>query len=243
MAHGIYIGMTGAAARARQLDQIADNLANAQTPGFKATQAAFESFVPSAPAGSVARDDYSATATVRGGVDMRAGTVQVTGRPLDVLPKDNRFLGVLTDSGELAYTRDGRLQVASDGTLMTAGRPVVDEGGSPINVPDGVEPQIGSDGRITAMGGKVFLGRLGLFALSGGVDKVGPSTVVPAQDGVVEQGPGEVDAGQIELANYSTLDAAVQLVTAQRSFEQATQAIEAYRSLDEIAASKVGSVS
>lgn len=243
MAHGIYIGMTGAAARARQLDQIADNLANAQTPGFKATQAAFESFVPSGRPGVVNRDDYAATATVRGGVDMRPGTVQVTGRPLDVLPKDNRFLGVLTDSGELAYTRDGRMQVASDGTLMTAGRPVVDEGGSPIIVPEGAVPQVGADGRLTAFGGRVFLGRLGLFALQGGVDKVGPSTVVPAQDGAVEQVPGEVDAGQIELANYSTLDAAVQLVTAQRSFEQATQAIEAYRSLDEIAASKVGSVS
>ncbi len=242
MAHGIYLGMSAASARARQLDQIADNLSNAQTPGFKATMAAFESFSPQSPT-SPTRDDYAATATVRGGVDMRSGTVQVTGRPLDVLPKDNRFLGVLTDEGEVAFTRDGRLQVASDGTLMTAGRPVVDEGGSPINVPEGVEPQVGSDGRITALGGKLFLGQLGLFRLTGGVDKVGPSTVVPAQDGVVEQEPGQVDAGQIELANFSTLDAAVQMVAAQRSFEHATQAISAYRSLDEIAASKVGSAS
>ena len=47
MADGIYVGMAAAAARAEQLDSIADNLANVETPGFKASHPAFQSFLPS----------------------------------------------------------------------------------------------------------------------------------------------------------------------------------------------------
>ena len=240
MAHGIYLGMTAASARVQQLDQVADNLANAQTPGFKATRAAFESFLPKSGI-RPGRDDYAATATVRAGVDMRPGMVQVTGRPLDVLPQDNLYLGVLMPDGDVGYTRDGHLSVSPDGLLMAAGQPVVDEAGSTLFVPAGAIPSVNSHGGVMLEGGRAELGRLGLFALDGGMDKVGPSTLMPAQDGAAVQKRGNVNSGQIELANYSVLDAAVQMVSTQRAFEHATQALEAYRALDQIATSKIGS--
>ena len=100
MADGIYVSMCGAAARSEQLDAIADNLANAQTPGFKAARPAFESFIPR---GAGPQQDKHYPAAVATGFDLRAGPTQHTGNPLDVIPGDGQFLYVaLRDSASVA---------------------------------------------------------------------------------------------------------------------------------------------
>jgi flagellar basal-body rod protein FlgF len=81
MADGIYVAMCGAAARSEQLDAIADNLANAQTPGFKASRPAFAAFLPGAGGG-----DKTYPAAVASGLDLRAGPTSRTDNPLDVVP-------------------------------------------------------------------------------------------------------------------------------------------------------------
>src|SRR5436305_1897233 len=70
MADGIYVGMAAATARAAQLDSIADNLANVETPGFKAARPAFQAFLPPR-AGST---DKVFAAAVSTGTDLRPGT-------------------------------------------------------------------------------------------------------------------------------------------------------------------------
>src|SRR5689334_21270063 len=122
----MYVGMAAAAARAAQLDSIADNLANAETPGFKAARPAFESFLPGSGGG---RNDKVLAAAVATGTDMRPGPSQSTGGALDIVPEGDLFLGVRTASGTMAYTRNGKIDVGADGTLSVGGQQLVGRGG------------------------------------------------------------------------------------------------------------------
>ncbi|MBI5546020.1 MAG: flagellar hook basal-body protein, partial [Deltaproteobacteria bacterium] len=147
MADGLYLGMAGAAARAEQLDSIADNLANVQTPGFKPSKPAFESFLPASGA-----PDKVYAAAVGTGVDARPGAVTRTGNPLDVLPEGDGLLAVRTGSGGVAFTRAGRLAVDGGGRLLAAGLPVLDTLGNPIRLPPEAQPVIGPDATVRAEG-------------------------------------------------------------------------------------------
>src|SRR5277367_3221386 len=89
VANGIYVGMAGASARLDQLDSIADNLANADSAGFKAERPAFESFLPTGQT-----TGPQAPVAVSTALDLREGLQKSTGRPLDVIPEDGAFLSV-----------------------------------------------------------------------------------------------------------------------------------------------------
>ena len=225
MADGIYVSMCGAAARTEQLDAIADNLANAQTPGFKASRPGFEAFLAASGA-----EDKAYPATVATGFDLRPGPTERTGNPLDVLPDEGAFLAVRTPAG-IAYTRDGRLAVDAQRRLVQGGRPVLDPNGRDILVPPGAAPHVGSDGIVHV--GRAEVGQLGLFKLEGAVDRIGPSLLAPGQGGTARAlRSGTVRAGELELGNASPLDGMVQLISAQRQFDASMQAIQTYRTLD-----------
>jgi len=226
VADGIYVGMTGAAAQARALDAIADNLANAQTPGFKAARPAFASFLPEGGDGT--RVSTGAVAT---GIDRAPGAVRQTGNPLDVLPEGDAFLAVARPGGAVAYTRDGRLSVDALGRLAAAGGLVLDDAGEPIALPPGEAVRIERDGRVWA--GDVEVARLGLHRIEGAVERAGPSLLTPAPDARVAPSEAGVRVGEIELGNVSAVESAVALIEAQRTFDHSMQAIQTYRKLDE----------
>jgi flagellar basal-body rod protein FlgF len=224
MADGIYVSMCGAAARIEQLDAIADNLANAQTPGFKASRPAFESFLPASGAA-----DKVFPAAVATGLDLRAGPVAHTDRPLDVLPDDGAFLAVATPGGT-AFTRDGRLSIDGQGRLVQDGGPVVARGGGFISVPPGAAPAIDPDGKVRA--GGATLGEIATFKLDGPAERVGPALIAPASGGTARPVDARLRTGEIELGNASPLEGMVELVSAQRNFDSAMQALQTYRSID-----------
>ncbi|MGC3998706.1 MAG: flagellar hook basal-body protein [Anaeromyxobacter sp.] len=229
MADGIYVSMCGAVARAEQLDAIADNLANAQTPGFKAARPAFESFMGK---GLEAAQDKHYPAAVATGFDLRPGPTSQTGNPLDVIPGDGLFLTVRTAGGATAYTRDGRLTLDADGRLTTGGRPVLDRTGQPIVVPPDQPIRIDSTGKVLA--GEEEVAELGLAGLAGPVDRVGPALLAPGTGGrVLPCTQGSVRIGEIELGNASALEATVQMVTAQRNYDASMTAIQTYQKLDQ----------
>jgi flagellar basal-body rod protein FlgF len=229
MADGIYVSMCGAVARSEQLDAIADNLANAQTPGFKAARPAFESFMP-ASAGP--QQDKHYPAAVATGFDLRPGPIQHTGNPLDVLPGAGLFLGVQTASGGIAYTRDGRLTLDPERRLLCDGKPVLSVDGGEVSLPPTGAPRVDRDGSVWA--GDQRAGQLGLFRLQGRIDRVGPALLAPGPTGSAEPEPdGAVNVGELELGNASALEATVQLVTAQRVYDASMQAIQTYRQLDQ----------
>lgn len=227
MADGMYVGMSGAAARSEQLESVADNLANAQTTGFKASRPAFETFLPGDGRGQLAY-----TAAVDTGIDLRPGATTMTGRPTDVTPDDGAFLAVALDDGTVGYTRDGRLQADSQGRLLAGAHPVLGADGRPLLVPPGAAFSVDGQGAVLSEGRE--LGRLGLCRLEGPMQRRGDSVLSPALDKGGRAAPVEatVRTGELELSNAGPLEAAVQLIAAQRSYDTSMQAIQTYRSLD-----------
>lgn len=227
MADGIYVGMAAAAARAEQLDSIADNLANVETPGFKAARPAFESFLPPR-SGNVS--DKVATAAVGDGADLSRGLIVTTQNPLDVVPAEDAFLMVKTAAGS-AYTRNGRLTISPDRLLVSNGRPVIGTSGNPIEVPLGFTPLVTERGTVVI--DNVEVDRLALFKIQGNATHVGPSLYAPVPGGQAAPVDLGVSVGQIEMGNSTALEATVQMIGAQRQFETAMQAIQTYRRLDD----------
>lgn len=229
--------MAAAAARSEQLDSIADNLANVDTPGFKASRPAFESFLPPRAGG---RSDKVSTAAVGTGTDMSRGMLKKSDNPLDIVPQGNAFLTVQTPGG-LAYTRNGHLTVGPDGLLTAAGYPVLGVSGNPIEIPVGNTPTINEQGAVLVSNndpsmtayGPVEIDRLALADLQGNVAHLGKSLYASGPGGSVVPSSDGVDVGQIEMANATALDATVQMIGAQRQFETAMQAIQTYRRLDD----------
>lgn len=229
MADGIYVSMSGAAARAEQLDAVADNLANAQTVGFKATRPSFETFLPESGGG-----ELGYTAVVRTGVDLRPGATMVTGLPTDLLPDGGAFLAVSAGDGAVAYTRNGRLVADGAGRLSVLGHTVLGIDGQPLIVPESSPWSVDGQGTVLANGQEV--GRLALFQLSGEVLRRGEALYAPGPAGQATAVEARVRTGELELSNASPLEAAVQMISAQRHFDTAMQAVQTYRQLDARAA-------
>lgn len=228
MADGIYVGMAAAAARAEQLDSIADNLANVETPGFKASHPAFQSFLPR---GASATSDKVATAAVSTGVNTARGTVVTTQNPLDIIPQDDAFLTVRTSTGP-AYTRNGRLTLSGDGFLTSDGRLVI----GPPAIPSRCRPALSPS---STNGAGWWWSRWRWTGWRSSTWKAAWPTSAPRCTGPASVAPPfrrpnlGVNVGQLEMGNSTPLDATVQMIGAQRQFEMAMQAIQTYRRLDD----------
>jgi flagellar basal-body rod protein FlgF len=227
--------MAAAAARADQLESVADNLANVQTAGFKATRPAFSSFMTGG--GST---DKILSAAVATGLDLRHGVTVATERVLDVLPEGDSFLSVVTQKGQRAYTRNGHIEIGSEGELTVAGNQLLDVEGQPVSVPPGSIPQIMDNGDVVADGTPVA--RLGTHLLEGPIDRAGTSLLVLGNGArALAMDEPRLKVGVLEMGNSPPLEATIQMISAQRHFDSAMQAITTYRKLDERAV-EVGKV-
>ncbi|VAX23552.1 Flagellar basal-body rod protein FlgF [hydrothermal vent metagenome] len=143
MEKGSYVAVSGMLAAQRKLDTLTNNLANLSTPGFKADQMTFESYLAKSGRGEATPEQAGPTAgdteyvaTTGTYTNFEQGSIRTTGNPLDVALKGDGFLAVMTYEGE-RYTRAGRLQVAEDGALVTGdGHPVLDASNRMIFVND-----------------------------------------------------------------------------------------------------------
>ena len=215
----IYLAMAGAKATMQRQDVLAHNLANASTTGFRAEMMAFRS-VPVLGDGASTRV-YAIESTP--GYNADPGPVAATGRNLDVAMKGQAWLAVQGRDGTEAYTRNGALDVDSQGLLITrTGQPVLGDGG-PITVPANAQVLIGADGTITATvaGGKPQgIGRLKL---------VTPEVpLLRGEDGLFRGADGDLQAdatarvqdGALEGSNVSPVESMVAMIAAARQFEQ-----------------------
>lgn len=139
----IYTVMSGAE-RALHAQQVhANNLANLDTPGFRADL----ELAASQSVNGYGYDTRHLSELKANAVSTREGTVKSTGRELDVALQGPGYLAVEDGAGE-AYTRAGTLQVDADGALSVNGRPVLGQGG-PIVLPPYTRVEIGTDGSIS----------------------------------------------------------------------------------------------
>jgi flagellar basal-body rod protein FlgF len=219
--------MSAAMGRAAQLDAIADNLANIESPGYKGVRPAFSSFLPPGPP-----TDKILSGAVATTVDLRPGTTEMTDSPTDVVPDGGAFLAVQMPGGKIGYTRNGHIETSPDGVLQIAGLPVLDVSGDPVVVPQDSEATVDASGEISA--GKQVVGRLSLWTAQGPMDKVGPSLLLPSTGTQMNQDlEAGVRVGELEQGNITALESTVAMIGAQRNYELAMQAIQTYRQLDQ----------
>lgn len=139
------------AQREYRLDRqvLTNELANVSTVGFKKALKTANVAVKVTGDGFDSR--FLPRAFSQNLVDMTEGERIVTGRGLDVAMDRKTVMGVQAENGDLAFTRRGDLQVSADGLLKLAnGSPVLDDKGTPISAPTGVDLSVRSDGMILA---------------------------------------------------------------------------------------------
>ncbi len=156
MQNALLIGLSRQTILERQLDVIANNVANVNTAGFKADNSLFEEYLTSGAhednfVGSDRRVSYvQDRGTFR---DFSQGAVEQTKNPLDVAIDGSAFLVVQTPAGE-RYTRDGGMQLNNVGQLVTAtGDPVLGTGGPIVFQPTDHDINVTPDGTITVVEG------------------------------------------------------------------------------------------
>jgi len=213
---------------ARQ-DQIASDLANASTPGFKPLESSQQSFgallVSDPSTGTSLGQLPLGVGNVATTPDLEQGAVRQTGEPLDVALVGQGFLAVRTPAG-VQFTRDGQLSLDANGTLTTTtGYPVLDANGRQIRL-QSAKPEIGVDGTITD-GGKTVT-KLGVFSLANPA-KVGDSFFA-GQPGPAPAGTG-VKQGSLESSGVDPARAMVDMIASLRAFESVQRVI---RSIDEV---------
>jgi len=125
MDSGYYAACTALAARTQALDTIANNLANANTAGYRAEHNVFSAVLATAGTGSALSNAMNNYGVMSGtSLDLSQGALQKTGNDLDLAIQGPAFFVIKTASGPM-YTRNGSFQLAADGKLVTAeGYPV-----------------------------------------------------------------------------------------------------------------------
>ena len=221
----IYLAMSGAKATLQRQDQLANNLANASTNGFRAELQAFRA-VPVRGDGASTRV-YALESSV--GHDARSGPVQATGRALDVALQGAAWLAVQSLDGTEAYTRAGALQVGADGQLVTpAGLPVLGDGG-PITLPANAAVDVASDGTLTTRVGNdppQAAGRLKLVTTDAALTR-GEDGLFRAEAGELAADPAaRLQSGALEGSNVSPVETMVAMIAAARQFEQQMKVLQ-----------------
>jgi flagellar basal-body rod protein FlgF len=156
MENTLLVGLSRQMVLERQMDVVANNVANVNTNGFKADNSLFEEFLNSGAHEDnfIGRDRRVSYVQDRGTFkDLSQGPTEQTKNPLDVAIDGGGFLAVQTPAGE-RYTRDGSLQINNQGQLVTAsGNPVLGTSGPIVFQPTDHDVSIASDGNITVVDG------------------------------------------------------------------------------------------
>lgn len=204
----------------RQMDVVANNMANINTTGFKAEQLLFEEYVmPVARDRDFPRLDQPLSyvqdwATVH---DLTSGAMQPTGNELDVALNGEGFFAVQTPGGE-RWTRSGSFQISATGTLVDLnGNAVLGEGGSIQFGPEETGILIAGDGSVSSSAGPKGRLRLVEFAspqdlLREGGNLFSGGTPVAATDTRAMQ-------GYVERSNVSGVSEMAEMIRVTRAYE------------------------
>ncbi|MCB5162852.1 flagellar basal-body rod protein FlgG [Marinomonas algarum] len=247
MNSALWVSKTGLSAMDKQLNVVANNLANVSSTAFKKDRAVFEDLMYKnvrAPGGLSAQNSELPSGLQLGtGVkvgatqkDFSNGDYNMTDRQLDIAIQGKGFLQVLQPDGTIAYTRDGSLQLNSQGQIVTAGGLVLEPG---IQVDRGsVEILISEDGvvsvrnsedadaqQVGAINIATFINPTGLNAegqnLYTETNASGPPVVgVPGTESL-----GRIAQGMLEASNVNSIEELVNMITTQRAYEMNSKVI------------------
>ena len=237
----VYTAASGLKAHLASQAAIANNMANASTIGFRADRVVFDRL-------SLQGSDFDTRTPASAEVvdaDRKAGTIQQTGRPLDVAVASDSWLTVQATDGTEAYTRRGDLEIAPSGVLQTGdGFPVIGSGG-PITIPPAQSVSISQSGEISIIpiGGDIknpqVIDTLKIASAKGSDTVKGTDNLLYVRGGGVL--PADVDAknesGALEGSNVNLTQALVDMIENQRSYEVQANLMKSAKDMDESSAS------
>lgn len=247
MIKALYTSATSMKAQQLYVDNIANNLANVNTVGFKRSQVNFEDLlydtITSAGADSAQGFQIPSGLQIGGGVRavsttkvFSQGTPQNTNRPLDLAIQGDGFFQITRPDGTIVYSRDGAFQLNSQGEVVTSDGLRLSPS---ITIQNALNITIGTDGTVNVQSTDGSFQNVGqittvTFANPAGLESLGrnlyretpasgpPSVVTPG-----EQGAGEILQGFLENSNVEVVKELVDLITAQRAYEISSKAIRA----------------
>jgi len=241
MMRGMYAAATGMMAQQINIDNISNNIANAESTSFKQSRVDFQDLLYA----HTQDPNTAATAGMQIGMGVRAastqkiftqGTISRTGNNFDVAIQGDGFFRVTLPSGEVAFTRDGSFRLDKDGNITNqAGYRVG------VQIPkDYTNVQIKPNGEVWATQinetqprqiGQIkltrFLNPAGLKAIGGNLytqtEVCGAQTTdIPGQNGL-----GIVAQGFIEKSNVNVVAEMMNIIQAQRAYEMAQKGVQA----------------
>jgi flagellar basal-body rod protein FlgG len=249
MLSSLWIAKTGLDAQQTRMDVIANNLANANTTGFKSSRASFQDLMyqnKEQPGGQTTQQTLSPSGLMLGtGVRVvgtsklfTQGSITQTGNSLDVAIQGSGFLQVSMPDGTTAYTRDGSLQTDANGQLVTANGYALNP---PVTLPSNVQSvTIGADGTVSATtNGSTSAVQVGTLQLANFVNPAGlqsqgqnlyletassgsPQTGTPGLNGL-----GTLQQGSLESSNVNVVGEMVDMIETQRTYEMNSKAVSA----------------
>jgi flagellar basal-body rod protein FlgF len=226
-----YIVLSRLAAQRRATDVLATNIANAATPGFKASQPVFAQEMvrqqgAAAPAGGAQGVAFTVDrSTWR---DFSPGNLQHTGNPLDMAISGEGFFAVETPRGE-RFTRAGHFTLGADSRIVDSqGNPVMGEGGQPLTLPPGdARIQVRGDGTVVSESGPI--GRLRVVRFDAPQRLVAEGDRLLAAPEDLDPQPVERPAvvqGAVEESNVRPVTEIARLTAGLREFQFASQFLE-----------------
>ncbi len=244
MENAAYIGLSRQMTLRRELDIAANNIANADTTGFKVEQ-----LLVGTEVGERARND-----SVRGGVnfvldhgvgrDFGQGALQQTGRDLDFAIDGEGVFFTLAEGAGVAYTRDGAFTLDPEGKLVTeGGLPVQGDGGDIMLDTSRGPVQVAQDGTISQEGqlvGRLTLARfdaLGVLSKDGDGLYRNRSNIAP-----IDAAGVQIRQGMLEASNVNSLIEITNLIEINRAYERATRMIEQTTELSRRSVERLGRV-
>jgi flagellar basal-body rod protein FlgF len=236
----IFTAASGAERTLRAQQVHANNLANADTTGFRANL----ELASTQALGGYGYDDRHLAKIQSDSVSTRAGSVRETGRALDVALNGNGYLALQYGDGE-AYTRAGAIDIDAEGALSVHGHPLLGEGG-PIVLPEHSAVEIGQDGTISVQApGATTLQVVDRLRL---VNAEAPELTKNEAGLLVPRGGGQLAADAnltvrpraLEGSNVSAVEEMVATMTLNRSFEIQMKLLKASDNMDEVGNRLIG---
>jgi flagellar basal-body rod protein FlgG len=241
----LYTAATGMSAQQVRIDNIANNLANVSTTGFKKSRESFEDLMyQSMPVGAASRDDPKPTSVDVGtgtrlvGItkDFRPGEMAYTGNELDLAIGSRGFFVFEGPGGVERYSRDGRFLKNGDGELVNSSGlgldpniQIPDDASSVVIAQDGTVQVTFSDNTDLVTVGTIqmvdFVNPAGLKAVGGNMfmrtPESGEPIIMDPSDGFVN-----LQQGFIENSNVDVAEELINMIVAQRSFELTSKVVE-----------------
>ncbi len=249
MIRSLWSAASGMQAQQMNIDNIANNLANVNTAGFKKSRVNFQDLMyetikaagtPNAQ-GSISPNGIQIGNGVRPGSVQRLfsqGNFQETSNPLDMVIEGDGFFQVQLPDGSIAYTRDGSFKLDGTGRIVTSdGYPLFPE----IYVPEeATDINFNADGTVSVlMAGQdepeeIGMMELARFANAAGLSGEGRNlfrATVASGAAIIGnpavEGFGTIGQGYLEMSNVQVVEEMVNMITAQRAYEINSKTIQA----------------